>query len=231
MKRNYTITTRLIAAFALAAAVGWATTMVDINLAKTVELTENAFVGKVIDVEITETALGAGERVTVEVSEGLLGGYQAGDKAIWTQYRSSERTRLPGMPQYQTGKEYLIFLSASAPNSPYKSAVGLGQGSFTVHRNKFNGETYVINEFRNRALLKDLDEAALNDAVASFEAAERAAGRSVSETPFALTHGPDGTLELSSLSRAVKAIKAVKTPSATFTKSGGTTQDWSETFE
>src|SRR5690606_18645576 len=63
---------------------------------------------------------------------------------------------LPGMPTYEVGKEYMIFLTGPGTGPGFQCPVGLGQGAFLVTRNPSTGKTSVRNAFRNTNLLTNL---------------------------------------------------------------------------
>src|SRR5438874_2719588 len=97
-----------------------ATTMVPINLAQTVELSRQAFIGLVRDVKTTHTAQGWGEQITCDVLQDIYG-TTAGQPITWTQARASETIRIVGMPRLKAGEQHLIFLHGRAKNSIFQS--------------------------------------------------------------------------------------------------------------
>src|SRR5262245_59605564 len=117
-----------------------ATSMVAINLAQTVELGKQAFVGQVRDVQTTHTAKGWGEQITCDVLENV---YEttAGQPITWIQARSSEQYRIIGMPQFKPGEVCLIFLFGRAPGSLLQAPVGLDQGVFRFEKPASDSET------------------------------------------------------------------------------------------
>ena len=79
-----------IAAAALVSlgASAFATSMVPVNLAQIVENTDKAFVAKIESVEVVQTPKGWAEKVTVKVSDPVLGAVQASESVSWQQFRS-----------------------------------------------------------------------------------------------------------------------------------------------
>ncbi len=141
-----------------------AITVVDANLAQIVEHTDKAFVGTVTGVEVVQVNGDQwASQITVSVSQGVLGGAAAGETVTWTQARPNEHTPYCGMPQYQVGGEHLVFLSATAGDSPFSAPVALGHGSFRCETNA-NGVTTATNAFGNGALFSGLDLAAISAA-------------------------------------------------------------------
>jgi hypothetical protein len=167
---------------ALATAVGLlvvtpqapATTVLPVNLAELTDNAGKAFVGTVVAQDVVAVGDGWGERITVEVHEGLRDA-EPDSKVTWTQYRPGQQTRLPGMPEYTVGRTYLIFLSAPAPNSPYTAPVGLGQGVFLV-TTASDGAVRARNQFNNAHVYAGLEMKQLGPAAAPKRASVKLQG-------------------------------------------------------
>lgn len=147
----------------------FATSAMPNNLAELVDGSGKAFVATVVEQKVIPVGEGWGERITVEVHEALRG-TQDGDKLTWTQYRLGQETRLPGMPQYEVGRTYLIFLRDSAPGSPFTAPVGLGQGVFVIATSS-TGVIRARNQFNNAHIYAGLDLKQLGPAAAPQRAA------------------------------------------------------------
>lgn len=203
-----------------------ATSMVPVNLAQIVENTDKAFVGQIVSVGIVQTPKGWADKVTVKVSEPVLGKVKGGDLVEWLQYRPGRDIPLPGMPEYKAGDEHLIFLAGKGVGTEFQAAYGLGQGSFRVHRNTQTGEVIVRNDFMNSSLFSGLDSAAVADAVigqSSFgptlSSAQRQAASGRMAAGFA--NSRSGGTRLESITLAAKAMAASARPSQKYAKSVG----------
>jgi hypothetical protein len=228
MKMHFSRSLKMVAVAAsmLLTSVSFAVTMVPINLAQIVELSDKAFVGTVASVKVVKTENRWADEITVKVTEPVLGAVQAGDTVTWQQFRTNENIRLPGVPQYQEGGEYLVFLAGKATPRGFQAAVGLGQGSFRVHRNTQTGQALARNEFMNAQLFEGLD----TDLVAGAVVDQEPAAKSPSQEPRAqkvkrvgvtLANRQAGASDLPSLVAAAKAMKANPKPSEAFRAAKG----------
>lgn len=154
------------AAFTLTASTP-AITTIEANLAQIVQYTDQAFVGTVTASEVVQLDNGRwAERITVPVSEGVLGDADAGEAVTWHQARPNQYAAYCGMPQFQVGQDYLVFLGASAPGSQFTAPVALGQGAFVVTTNE-NGVQVARNGYGNGNLFNGVDVQALSSAAAA----------------------------------------------------------------
>jgi hypothetical protein len=151
-----------------------ATTVMPANLAELTDNAGKAFVGTVTSQEVVAVGEGWGERITAEVHEAILG-TTADAKVTWTQYRMGEQTRMAGMPEYEVGRTYLIFLNAPAANSPYTAPTNLGQGVFVVTSGS-SGAVRARNQFNNAHLYAGLELKQLGPAAAPQRAAVKLKG-------------------------------------------------------
>jgi hypothetical protein len=95
--------------------------------------------------DVDQVVKGAvGERVTVK----FLGGASA----------SGSGFEVAGMPDLQIGEEVVLFLYGESKLG-LSSPVGLGQGKFTIHRDK-QGRRLAINTFGNKSLFQNLSQGA-----------------------------------------------------------------------
>lgn len=81
--------------------------------------------------------LHAGETLTLRQWGGLPGAFVKGPRLI-------------GMPSYEPGQMYMLFLGATS-QAGFRTPVGLGQGVFRVQK-AADGTTVVLNELGNRFL-------------------------------------------------------------------------------
>ena len=142
----------------------FATKLVHRNLQELSSISKRVFIGRCVYV-IESYNPGGGfpayTEYTFEVSESIKG--NVGSVIIFRQYglrgprQVSENIayvgRIPGMPIYQEGQEYMIFLIGDSILG-LTSPVGLFQGAFRVIEE--NGSKMVINGFNNVGLFKDL---------------------------------------------------------------------------
>lgn len=144
-----------------------AMTMVATNLAQLSETAESAFVIRIDSIETTASQGRPCDQITGTIVEPIFGNVQTSQTKSWNQFRLGPGLGLPGMPEYEVGKEYLLFLSGKGPGPGFQSPVGMGQGAFSVMRNPQTGAVAVRNAFMNRTLGAGLDlNAAANDMVA-----------------------------------------------------------------
>ena len=211
----------VVAALTLCGASALATSLAPVNIAQIVENTDKAFVATVESVEVVQTPKGWAEKVTVKVSDPVLGSVQSGETVSWLQYRVAEQVRLPGMPKYAAGEEHLIFLAGKGQGTDFQAAYGLGQGSFRVHRELATGQAFVRNEFMNAQLFDGVNA----DLVATVMVEQNAATRSLSgnakaaaatRTRASLANQHSGATDMEALKGAAKALATSKTPSKSF---------------
>lgn len=213
----------VVTVFAVSA---FATTMVPANLAQIVEKAEKGFVGTVQSVEVVRAQRGWAEKVTVLVSEGVVGNVKAGDTVVWLQARSGENVRLPGMPEYKAGEEHMIFLAGKAKGSDLQAPMALGQGSFRVHKEKASGQKLARNGFQNANLFDGLDTEAIAVAVVEQQGAGAklsvaARQKQVQARKGALSGArAGGAHKLEDLTAAAKVMKAQGKPSEVFKGKG-----------
>jgi len=141
-----------------------ATTVLPMNLAQLSEVAEKAFVARVDSVETTTAASRSYDLVTVTVTEPVFGDAATSDVVQWKQFRFSKNVALSGMPTYEPGREYLVFLSGKGRGTDFQMPVGLGQGAFFVKRNN-RGEAVAVNGMANMSLSRNLDVSAASAAI------------------------------------------------------------------
>jgi len=189
----------LHAAGLLCSGVSQAMTVAPVNLEHLVDHAERAFVCTVDASDIVEVAEGRlGERITVTVSRPVLGEVSAQEKLSWMQYRSAQAKPLAGMPQYETGVSYLVFLSAAASGSPYQSPVAMGQGVFRVSEDKATGTVSAANQYNNEYLWARVDMETVEDAQKAAQPATQL----------------DSIIAATQALAADKAVRADKAPAA-----------------
>jgi hypothetical protein len=214
------------AALALAAAApARATSLVPLNLARIVEGAESAFVGEVVEAKAVQAPGGWAERISVRVSEPVFGQVEAGQVVSWLQFRFDGRTRLPGMPLYREGAEYLVFLTGKGRGTEFQLACGLGQGSFQVHRGE-DGQAWARNEFRNANLWRGLDAGKVAEASAQRDPAFRALppeqkALRVGRIRDGMLRSRQGASGLGELAEAARTLKAFDKPSERFASAPG----------
>lgn len=150
-----------------------ATTIVSTNLAQLSETAEKAFVVRIDSVVVGEHNGQPCDVITGLVTDTVFGDVTTSDVITWHQFRFSQRVALPAMPAYQSGKEYLIFLSGPGTGAGLRSPIGLGQGAFLVGRNEATGAATIQNQYRNATLTRGLDITKVAEAMADGNAAAR----------------------------------------------------------
>lgn len=220
---------KLIAAVAAAAmlfggGVAQATSMIPVNLATIVEYTEAAFVGKAVSVEIVQTADGWADKVTMTVTEPILGKVEAGQEIVWHQARTTEQVPIPGMPGYAAGREYLIFLSRKGEGTQFQAPFALGQGAFDVIR-EGGAKPAVRNQFMNATLFTGLDMEKVATAAVQADPATRslsgqARSQAVTRKRAAYGAARPGASSLSAIKEIAKTLAADPKPSQTFASQG-----------
>jgi len=141
-----------------------ATTVIAVNLAKMSETAESAFVVRIDAVESTTTVEGSYDVVSGIVVDSVFGDVQTSEPVSWKQFRVSRAATLAGMPTYEIGKEYLIFLSGKGRGTEFQMPVGMGQGAFKAIRTP-SGDMMVRNAFMNSTLSAGLDTTAAAKAI------------------------------------------------------------------
>lgn len=158
------ISSLILILFTLTAADLFATKMIHRNLEGLIKISKRIFVGRcVLATEFYEPGSGTPPHTeyTFEVIESFKG--NLGTTLTFRQYglkgprQVSENIayvgKIPGMPLYQEGQEYMVFLIGYIILG-LTSPVGLLQGAFRVIEE--NGRKMVINGFNNVGLFKDL---------------------------------------------------------------------------
>lgn len=150
-----------------------ATTIVSTNLAQLSETAEKAFVVRIDSVVVGKHKGQPCDVITGLVTDTVFGNVATSDVITWHQFRFSPRVALPAMPAYQTGKEYLIFLSGPGTGAGLRSPIGLGQGAFLVGRNAATGAATIQNQYRNATLTRGLDITKVAEAMTDGDAVTR----------------------------------------------------------
>ena len=198
-----------------------AVTMIPVNLAKIVEYTEKAFVGEVRSVEAIETPQGWADKVTMVVTENIIGDAEPGQIVTWNQFRGSKDSRMQDMPTYTPGEERLIFLAARASGSQLQAPYGLGQGTFSIKRDAVTGRAKVLNGYGNAHLFQNLDTKEVasrivaQDQVQSRLAAPQKA-RAVDRLSAQLASVNANSLDLATIKNAAQVMAKEKNPSVKF---------------
>lgn len=140
-----------------------ATKMLHRNAQELTQLAQRAFVGVCISVEEKQMSFknGSALRYTeylFEVVESIKG---ANSKTVVLRQVGPARGagRIIGMPGYDPGKKYLLFLRGDSQYG-LASPIGLGQGAFRVFKSK-DGSEKALNEFGNRGLFHRMKSKAL----------------------------------------------------------------------
>jgi hypothetical protein len=201
-----------------------ATSMRPINLAETIETAEKGFHGEILSADVVQLSGGQwATQVRAQVLTPVMGGEIAGEVVTWYQARHSQEVAIVGMPSYAPGEEYVIFLYPRAEGSEFQSPVGLGQGSFRVHRNRETGEAFVRNEFMNRHLVMNLDTQAIAKAQVERELAQQRQvlegtqlERRVVSERTSITRTTSGATDLQTFLRTVETLRSVENPSQHF---------------
>ncbi|MEO8376986.1 MAG: hypothetical protein ABI579_04885 [Candidatus Sumerlaeota bacterium] len=180
-----------------------ATTVAPTNLAKIIKYTENGFVGTVKSVEVVQTDNGWADKVTAEIGQNVLGTAQGGQTIVWYQARMSEKFPIAGMPKYEIGGEYLIFLAGRGRGTDFQAPYALGQGCFKVTRGA-DGSVSAKNENGNTNLMRGLDAKKVADTV-------RARSTKAASEP---------TTELDSLIATAKVLATETDPETAFASKG-----------
>jgi len=182
-----------------------ATTMVSTNLAQLSELAEEAFVLRIDSVE-TSTAEGRNfDVVSGVVTEIVFGDKQTSEPVSWKQFKISANVKLPGMPQYEPGKEYLVFLSGPGKGTGFQSPIGLGQGMFKVKRLP-DGRASVQNGFMNSTVFRSLNTDKLIQDMAAANSRARGANPQVEAQKLKASLRPGPAIGLDAVKEARPAL-------------------------
>ncbi|MFQ5627547.1 MAG: hypothetical protein ACE5I1_02205 [bacterium] len=134
----------------------WATKLVHRNVAELTTLADRIFIGACLSVETKSMTIEGQNAIvteyTFEVTQAIKG--VAGKSIVFRQFGPSQGAgSIVGMPVYEIGKSYMLFLRK---DSPYKltSPIGFGQGAFLVFANS-NGALQAVNAFGNGGLFKE----------------------------------------------------------------------------
>lgn len=134
-----------------------ATSVLPQNLAQLSENAESAFVIRIESIETSNSQNHHFDIITGIVTEPVFGNVTTSQTKSWHQFRFSERASLAGMPRYQPGREYLIFLSGKGRGTTFQMPIGLQQGAFEILRNPATGAAVARNAVGNISLTNGLD--------------------------------------------------------------------------
>lgn len=155
-----------------------------VNVVEMVEKAEKVFHGKCLSRQNLEDSTNLPiVEYTFEVRQAIKG-VSDGEIVVFRQVDGTEggRPGIRGIPQYDVGQEFLLFLRKESPRG-LTSPVGMGQGTFRVHKNG-PGKIEVMNLAGNRNLLLGLSD----DQIAGLGAQNvraLASGRAISLTSLA----------------------------------------------
>lgn len=177
-----------------------ATTMVSMNIAQLSDNAESAFVVQIQSVETSETNGRACDAITGIATDVFFGDLKTSEVVTWRQFKLGNTLSLPGMPQYEIGKEYLIFLSGPGTGMGFKSPVGLGQGAFSITRDPETGLASARNAYMNATLARGMNlEMAVSEIVASDAKGRNLSGEAqqqeIQRLTFQLNGSPNASLE------------------------------------
>jgi hypothetical protein len=196
------------------------------NLGLIVQYTESGFVGKAVSTTQVQTSQGWADEIVFEVTDPIIGKLHKNEKVTWRQVKSGNSLPLAGMPSYQPGAEYVIFLTAKAPGSELQAPMALGQGTFSVSRDE-KGAAFARNDFQNASLLQDMDVDALSEAIVDdnsgglpLQASDRA--KKVVEVKSRLQNRQAEGTDLGTLKDAAKTLKKSGAAQTKFARKGGT---------
>lgn len=186
-----------------------ATTMVSTNLAQLSELAQDAFVLRIDSVE-TSTAEGRNfDIVSGVVTENVFGDKQTSEPVSWNQFKISANVKLPGMPQYEPGKEYLVFLSGPGKGTGFQSPIGLGQGMFKVKRLP-DGRASVQNGFMNSTVFRSLNTDKIIQDMAAAKSRTRGANPQVEAQKLKASLRPGPAIGLDAVKEAAQFLHEKK---------------------
>lgn len=154
-----------------------ATTLIASNLAKMSETAEAAFIVRIDSFETSHSADSqAFDVVTGTVVEPVFGNVKTSETVTWNQFKFGRNVPLPAMPEYEPGREYLVFLSGKGTGPGFKAPIGLGQGVFAIVRNPQTGAAIARNVYMNSTLTAGLDVERAADAIAARQSRARGHG-------------------------------------------------------
>lgn len=156
MKHLHTLILALIIICSLPHTIS-ATSVLPQNLAQLSENAESAFVIRIESIETSTSQNRHFDIITGIITEPVFGNVTTSQTISWQQFRFSQRASLAGMPRYQPGREYLIFLSGTGRGTPFQMPVGLQQGAFEILRNPTTGAALARNAIGNISLTTGLD--------------------------------------------------------------------------
>ena len=130
-----------------------------LNLEEMVQRADRIFSGRCVQVRVAEDPETHQKAtfVTFTVDRTVKGGGRpkVTIKVLGEQgWPGKREVGLEGAPRYVEGEEVVLFLYGDS-RSGFTSPVGLGQGKFSVIRDK-NGERLALNEYGNRGLMERL---------------------------------------------------------------------------
>lgn len=146
-------------AFFLFTTPALATKLVHRNLAELSTLADRIFIGVCLSVETKAITL-EGQALlvmeyTFDISQAIKG--VAENTLVFRQFGPASGVgSVIGMPSYQQGKNYMLFLGKDSEYG-LTSPIGFGQGAFLVFTNT-NGTTQALNTFGNRGLFRRMNE-------------------------------------------------------------------------
>ncbi|MEE8585083.1 MAG: hypothetical protein V3T83_09555 [Acidobacteriota bacterium] len=155
--RLFRALTAALAVLAVTALPLLATRVRMLNLVEMVQLSDRIFWGVCLDAQSKDdpdTGLTMME-YTFQVQRGFKG-VQAGERVVFRQFQaaSGRIMGIPGLPRYNKGNEWLIFLHGDS-RIGLTSPVGMEQGLFRLERMQ-DGEVGVVNSLGNANLAYNL---------------------------------------------------------------------------
>ncbi len=137
---------------------GLAISVKTMNLVEMTERAEKVFHGQCLSREIVDDSTNIPiVEYKFQVKQAIKG-VSNGQTVVFRQVDGSEvgKPGIPGVPQYRVGQELVLFLRKESRRG-LTSPVGLGQGTFLVHKNG-RGNVEIMNLVGNRNLLFGLPE-------------------------------------------------------------------------
>ncbi len=168
----------------LLSSTGLAISVKTMNLIEMTEKAEKVFHGQCLSRETVDDSTNIPiVEYKFQVKQAIKG-VTNGEIVVFRQVDGSQvgKPGIPGVPQYKVGQELVLFLRKESRRG-LTSPVGLGQGTFLVHKNG-RGNVEVMNLVGNRNLLLGLpqDQPA---GLTTEEAQSLRSGRAVPLTSFA----------------------------------------------
>ncbi len=142
----------------LLSSAGLAISVKTMNLVEMTERAEKVFHGKCLSREIVDDSTNIPiVEYKFQVKQAIKG-VTDGETLVFRQVDGSQvgKPGIPGVPQYKVGQELVLFLRKPSQRG-LTSPVGLGQGTFVVHKNG-RGNVEIMNLVGNRNLLFGLPE-------------------------------------------------------------------------